>query len=170
LRIKIKKLRPDAVIPAYAHGLGEDAGVDLHAVDEVVLMAGVPTLVKTGLAIELPTGYEAQIRPRSGLALKHGITVVNAPGTVDPSYRGEIGVILRWDGYKPNALFWGAEYVNVLTREIPTADNPLERFVVKPGDRIAQMIISQFTPVTFEEVDELSDTTRGAGGFGSSGT
>jgi len=94
MRFRIKRLTPEAELPVYAHGPDEDAGMDLRSLERVVLSPGVPKLVPTGLAIELPPGYEAQIRPRSGLALKHAITLPNAPATIDPGYRGEIRVIL----------------------------------------------------------------------------
>src|ERR1700761_421279 len=116
-RLKIRKIREDAVIPRYAHGPDEDAGMDLHAVEAVTLAPGETKLVPTGLCIELPSGFEAQIRPRSGLALKHSITLPNSPATIDPGYRGEISVILLNLGREP--------------------------FEVKPGERIAQMIIAR---------------------------
>ena len=142
MRIKIKKLRPDAHLPAYAHGPAEDAGMDLRAVEDAVLEPGVPYAVPTGFAMELPAGYEAQVRPRSGLALKHAITVPNAPGTIDPAYRGEVRVILLNLGR--------------------------EEYHIHAGDRIAQMVIARYEPAEWEET-ELADSTRGAGGFGSSG-
>src|ERR1035441_669874 len=94
MQIRIQRPHPQAIVPAYAHGPMEDAGMDLHAVEDVRLEPGVPRLVPTGLAVEIPAGYEAQVRPRSGLALKHSITMPNTPGTIDPGYRGEIRVIL----------------------------------------------------------------------------
>src|ERR687898_725572 len=94
MRMKIRRLVPEAQVPEYAHGPEEDAGMDLRSVSDTVLEPGVPQLVPTGLAIELPPGFEAQIRPRSGLALKHAITVPNAPATIDPGYRGELKVIM----------------------------------------------------------------------------
>jgi dUTP pyrophosphatase len=142
LRIRIRKLRPDALIPRYAHGPEEDAGMDLHAVDAVTFAPGETKLVPTGLAIELPPGYEAQIRPRSGLALKYSITLPNSPATIDPGYRGEIRVI-----------------VQNLGRQV---------FTVEPGERIAQMIVARYEAVEWEE-GELNDSQRGEGGFGSSG-
>jgi len=142
LKIRIRRLHPDALIPRYAHGPDEDAGMDLHAVETVTFAPGETKLVPTGLAIELPAGYEAQIRPRSGLALKHSITLPNSPATIDPGYRGEIRVI-----------------VQNLGREL---------FTVNPGERIAQMIVARYEAVEWEEGD-LSDTVRGEGGFGSSG-
>ena len=128
--------------PRYAHGPDEDAGMDLHSVEEVTLGPGETKLVATGLAIELPAGYEAQIRPRSGLALKHSITLPNSPATIDPGYRGEIRVILRNLGQEP--------------------------FRILPGERIAQMVIARYEAVEWEEGD-LADSVRGEGGFGSSG-
>ncbi|MDP2059026.1 MAG: dUTP diphosphatase [Flavobacteriaceae bacterium] len=121
------------------------AGVDLRAdiVQSIILKPLERVVVKTGLFIELPIGYEAQIRPRSGLAAKHGITVLNSPGTIDADYRGEIGVIL----------------VNLSNTD----------FEIHSGDRIAQMVIAKHERVSFNEASELTDTARGAGGFGSTG-
>ena len=142
LKIKIRKLRSDALIPRYAHGPEEDAGMDLHAVESVTFAPGETKLVPTGLAIELPPGYEAQIRPRSGLALKYSITLPNSPATIDPGYRGEIRVIVQNLGR--------------------------ETFTVNPGERIAQMIVARYESVEWEEAD-LADSLRGEAGFGSSG-
>lgn len=116
--------------------------MDLHAVTDMLLEPGVPQLVPTGLTLEVPPGYEAQVRPRSGLALKHAITMPNGPGTIDPGYRGEIRVILLNLGREP--------------------------YTVHAGDRIAQMIVARYEAVEWVEA-ELADSTRGAGGFGSSG-
>ncbi len=136
-----------ASFPRYAHGPDEDAGLDLCATDSVVLEPGVPGLVPTGLAIELPPGYEAQIRPRSGLALKHAITLPNAPATIDPGYRGEIRVILLNLGR--------------------------EAYQIQAGDRIAQMVIAKYEKVDWDLAErsdsKLSESKRGTGGFGSSG-
>jgi dUTP pyrophosphatase len=142
MEIRIKRLRPDAVLPVYAHSPREDAGMDLFAVETVTLLPGTPQLIPTGLAIELPSGHEAQVRPRSGLAFKHAITMPNAPGTIDPGYRGEIRVILLNLGSAP--------------------------YTVQAGDRIAQMIVSRYEAVEWVEA-ELAESRRGAGGFGSSG-
>jgi dUTP pyrophosphatase len=116
--------------------------MDLHAVEDAALEPGVPKLVPTGLTIEVPPGYEAQVRPRSGLALKHAITMPNAPGTIDPGYRGEVRVILLNLGREP--------------------------YTVRAGDRIAQMIVARYEPVEWQE-GGLAESQRGAGGFGSSG-
>ncbi len=142
MRVKIKCLRSDAFLPEYAHGPEEDAGMDLKAVEAAVLRPGEPALVSTGIAIELPPGFEAQVRPRSGLALKHAITLPNSPATIDPGYRGEIRVILLNLGR--------------------------EEYRVERGDRIAQLIIARYEPVEWEE-SHLSETNRGENGFGSSG-
>lgn len=122
------------------------AGMDLRAnISEAVTLKPLErTIVKTGLFIELPVGYEAQVRPRSGLAAKKGITVLNAPGTIDADYRGEIGVIL----------------VNLSNEE----------FTIENGERVAQMVIAKHEHISWEEVDTLEETTRGAGGFGSTGS
>jgi dUTP pyrophosphatase len=167
LVLKIKKLRPEAVIPVYAHGADSDSGFDLRAIEPAVLRPLEPTLVKTGLSIELPPGFEAQIRPRSGLALKNGITVLNSPGTVDPAYRGEIGVILMWTG------FWaGNDLSQPPTRQIcrgVNAPGSGAEILIQEGDRIAQMCVTRYERVEFEVVEELADSVRGEGGFGSSG-
>jgi dUTP pyrophosphatase len=142
MRIRIKKLHPDARLPEYAHGPLEDAGLDVRAIEGTVLLPGVPQALATGLALEIPRGYEVQIRPRSGLALKHAITLPNAPATIDPGYRGELKVILLNAGQSP--------------------------YEVHAGDRIAQMVVAKYEPVEWEE-GELADSLRAAGGFGSSG-
>ena len=130
-------------LPHYA--TTQSAGMDLRAnLDEPITLKSLDrTLVKTGIFMELPAGYEAQIRPRSGLAFKKGITVLNTPGTIDADYRGEVGVIL----------------VNLSN----------EDFVVEDGERVAQMVIAKHEQPSWEEVEELIETERGAGGFGSSG-
>ena len=130
-------------LPEYAtiHSAGLDLRADLE--QSLILKPLERTLVPTGLFIELPEGYEAQVRPRSGLAAKNGISIVNTPGTIDPDYRGEIKVIL----------------VNL-------SDVP---FTLEPGERIAQMIIARFEHISWIEVETLSETTRGAGGFGHTG-
>src|SRR5579871_5321319 len=140
MKIRIKKLHPDAAMPHYAHGPEEDAGMDLRALASVVLSPGIAQGVPTGIAIELPSGYEAQVRPRSGMALKHSVSVNF--GTIDPGYRGEIRVVMF---------------------NLGRAD-----YVVEKGDRIAQLIIARYEPVQWDE-GELGDSARGAGGFGSSG-
>jgi dUTP pyrophosphatase len=142
MRVRIQKLRPDAALPEYAHGPEEDAGMDLRSVEAVVLKPGVPYAVPTGLVLEIPPGYEGQVRPRSGLALKHAITVPNAPGTIDPGYRGEVKVIL----------------LNLGREDFPIA----------VGDRIAQLVLARYEPVEWVEA-EPAESVRGAGGFGSSG-
>jgi dUTP pyrophosphatase len=142
MRIRIQRIHPSAVLPSYAHGPEEDAGMDLHAVEQVTLEPGKPGLVPTGLTVEIPSGFEGQVRPRSGLALKHAITVPNAPGTIDPGYRGEVRVILLNLGSAP--------------------------YTVHPGDRIAQLIVARYEAIEWQEGD-LAGSTRGEGGFGSSG-
>ena len=128
-------------LPKYQTALS--AGMDLfaHLEEEITLKSLERKLIPTGLFLEIPAGFEAQIRPRSGLAIKNGITVLNSPGTIDADYRGEIGVIL----------------VNL------SADN----FIIKNGDRIAQMIIAKYETITWQEVTEINETERGEGGFGS---
>ncbi len=130
-------------LPSYA--TEQSAGMDLRAnIDEPIVLKPLQrTIVKTGLFMALPPGYEAQVRPRSGLALKHGITVLNSPGTIDADYRGEIGVLL----------------INLGDKD----------FVINDGERIAQMVIAKHETVTFSLTDSLDETERGAGGYGHTG-
>jgi dUTP pyrophosphatase len=142
MKLKIKKIHDSAIVPTYAHP--GDAGMDLCAIEELEIAAGETALVHTGITIELPPGTEAQIRPRSGLALKHSVTVLNTPGTIDEGYRGEIGVILINHGKHP--------------------------FSVVKGMRIAQMVIKPVLYIEIEEVEALTQSVRGEGGFGSTGS
>ena len=139
--IRFQKLNPQATIPQQAHP--GDAGMDLVSIEAAEIAPGERRLVHTGLAVEIPVGFEGQVRPRSGLALKHGITVLNAPGTIDAGYRGEIGVVL--------ANFGEAT------------------FKVEPGMRIAQLVIAAVAEVAIEVSDSLSSSERGTGGYGSTG-
>ncbi len=141
-KIRIKRIDEKAKLPAYAH-LG-DAGLDLFSIEDVQILPGESALIHTGIQMELPAGTEAQVRPRSGLALHHQITVLNTPGTIDEGYRGEVCVILINHGRQP--------------------------FLVTAGMKIAQMVIQQVMRVLVEETDALADSRRGTGGFGSTGT
>lgn len=141
MMLRFKRIHPDAVLPSYAHP--SDAGMDVRSVDDLVIPPGKRALVHTGLVMLLPPMYEAQVRPRSGLALKCGVTVLNTPGTIDSGYRGEVGVIL--------ANFGDAD------------------FQVKKGDKIAQIVVAPVTQPEIMETDTIDDTDRGAGGFGSTG-
>lgn len=145
VNIAITRLREEQTAPLPSYATKDSAGMDLMAdiTEEVILVPGERRLVKTGIAIALPQGYEAQIRPRSGLAYKHGVTVLNAPGTIDADYRGEIGVILINHGE--------------------------EAFTITPDMRIAQMVIAPYTQAQWNEVGDLDETERGEGGFGSTG-
>jgi dUTP pyrophosphatase len=142
----IKRLPAAHDLPLPAYQTAHAAGMDLCAAVEsdVVLAPGERALVPTGYAIALPPGFEAQVRPRSGLALKNGVTVLNSPGTIDADYRGEVGVILINLGEAP--------------------------FTISRGSRIAQMVVTPVTALAWQETDALSETDRGAGGFGSTGT
>ena len=144
--VLIKRLEHAADLPLPAYETAHAAGMDLMACipADITLAPGARTLVPTGFAIALPDGFEAQVRPRSGLAAKHGITVLNAPGTIDADYRGEIGVIL----------------VNL----------GQTAFAISRGMRIAQMVIAPVSRAIWQEAETLDDTQRGAGGFGSTGT
>ena len=159
MQLGFKKVHPDAKIPTYAHE--GDAGMDVYAVEDVYLSPFTPTLVKTGLIAEIPDGYEIQVRPRSGLALKEGITVWNGPGTVDQNFRGEIGVILLW---APRSYIEISAGTKVFS--------PIDWFLTKQihkGDRIAQLVVAPVTRVEPVEISEVSETERGKGGFGSTG-
>ena len=140
--LPVRRLDPGLPLPAYAHP--GDAGADLRAADDVVLPPGGRATVGTGIAVAVPDGYAAFVHPRSGLASRHGITVVNAPGTVDAGYRGEVRVVL----------------LNT---------DPAEPFTVRRGDRIAQLVVQPVTRVSFLDAAELPPTPRGEGGFGSTG-
>lgn len=140
-RLKIKKLNQDAVIPCYAHE--DDSGLDLYSVEDKLILPGETILISTGIAVELPPLTEAQIRPRSGLALKYDIILPNAPGTIDEGYRGEIKVIISNMGRK--------------------------EFELHKGQKIAQMVIAPVIRPVIDEVEELGETERGADGFGSTG-
>jgi dUTP pyrophosphatase len=142
IELAIRRLRPDAVVPARAYE--GDAGVDLAACDRVVLGPGERAVVGTGLAAEIPDGYAGFVLPRSGLAANHGLTVVNAPGLIDSGYRGEVKVIL----------------LNT---------DRAEPFVIEPGMRVAQLVVQAVEDVRIVEAEELSGSERGAGGHGSSG-
>ena len=144
MEIKVKKLHEDAILPVYQ--TKGAAGADIHArLDEPVTMQpGERRAIPTGLAMEIPEGYEVQIRARSGMSIKHGMTMVNGIGTIDADYRGEVAALMINLGQ--------------------------EAFTVEPGMRIGQMVVAQYVAITWSESDALSETDRGEGGFGSSGT
>jgi dUTP pyrophosphatase len=139
--LKVKKLNQDAKLPNFAYK--GDAGMDVYSIEEAVIKSGETKLIKTGISIELPEMTEAQMRPRSGLALKNSITLLNSPGTIDEGYRGEIGVIMINHGK--------------------------DDFKVEKHMKIAQMVVKPIYDINVVEVEELSDTVRGEGGFGSTG-
>lgn len=143
LKIEFKKLHPEAQIPRYMTELA--AGLDIQALPEnsIELLPGERCLIPTGLAVAIPPGYEIQVRPRSGLAIKHGIALVNSPGTIDADYRGEIGIIMINHGQEP--------------------------FMINPGDRIAQLVVAPVCQAHLVEVEQLPGTERGEGGFGHTG-
>jgi len=141
MTLKFRRIHPDASLPSYAHE--GDAGMDVRSVEDVEIAPGSRALVHTGLVMMLPPGWEAQVRPRSGLALKHGVTVLNTPGTIDAGYRGEVGVILANFGEGP--------------------------FMVAKGDKVAQIVVAPVARAEIVESAEVDETERGAGGFGSTG-
>ena len=139
----LKRLPHGAGLPAPAYATDGAAGMDVVSAEDAVLAPGARAAIATGFAMAIPPGYEVQVRPRSGLALKHGVTCLNTPGTIDSDYRGEVGVILVNLGQEP--------------------------FVIRRGERIAQMVIAQHAQAVVAEVETLDATVRGAGGFGSTG-
>ena len=141
MKLSILRNDPSAQLPTYAHP--GDAGMDVRSIEEVTLPPGGRALVRTGLVFQLPPDAEAQVRPRSGLALKHGVTVLNAPGTIDAGYRGEVGVILVNLGQEP--------------------------FTVEKGMKIAQVVVAPVARAEIVEIAEVDVTERGVGGFGSTG-
>jgi dUTP pyrophosphatase len=143
VNVKILRLPNGADLPMPSYATSGSAGLDLRSAEALTIKPGARALVATGIAIALPENTEAQVRPRSGLAVKHGVTVLNAPGTIDADYRGEI--------------------------KVPLINLGTDDFVIARGDRIAQMVVAPVVQVTLSEVHSLDETTRGQGGFGSSG-
>ena len=143
IEIALQRLPHGEGLPLPSHATGGAAGLDVVAAEELVLAPGQRHAVATGFAVAIPEGYEVQVRPRSGLALKHGITCLNTPGTIDSDYRGEVKVILANLGSEP--------------------------FAIKRGERIAQLVPAPVLKASFREVESLDETQRGAGGFGSTG-
>lgn len=144
ISVEIKQLPHGIGLPLPGYETAGAAGMDLRAAEAMTLRPGGRCLMPTGLSIALPEGYEAQVRPRSGIAVKHGVTVLNAPGTIDSDYRGEV--------------------------KVPLINHGDVDFAIARGDRIAQMVIAPVTRIGWRKVDTLSETVRGSGGFGSSGT
>jgi len=141
VKIKIKKLSPEAIVPHYAHD--GDAGMDVYSMLDLALKPGHRSAIPTGLSFEIPKGYEIQVRPKSGMAIKSGITVLNTPGTVDSGYRGEVKVIL--------------------------INHSSQDYEIKKGEKIAQIVLAKYETAQIVEVEDLSETGRGDGGFGSTG-
>lgn len=143
-KVGIQRLANGQDLPLPAYETAGAAGLDLRAAEAITLRPGTRCLMPTGIAIALPQGFEAQVRPRSGLAVKHGVTVLNAPGTIDSDYRGEV--------------------------KVPLINLGQEDFIIARGDRIAQLVIAPVSRISWSELETLDETVRGAGGFGSSGT
>ena len=143
VRVAVKRLPHGEGLELPNYATGGAAGMDVLSAEDVTIAPGARHAVATGLALAIPTGYEIQVRPRSGLALKHGITVPNTPGTIDSDYRGELKVILINHGGEP--------------------------FAISRGDRVAQLVLAPVVQAAWDEVDTLDDTARGSGGFGSTG-
>jgi dUTP pyrophosphatase len=143
VKLNILRLPHGIDLPLPSYATAGSAGMDLRSAENITLKPGARALVATGIAIALPVYFEAQVRPRSGLAVKHGVTVLNSPGTIDADYRGEI--------------------------KVPLVNLGAEDFVIARGDRIAQMVVAPVTMAELVEVSVLDDTSRGSGGFGSSG-
>lgn len=143
IEVKILRFANGAGLELPAYATSGSAGLDLRAAEATTLKSGARCLMPTGVAIALPPNHEAQVRPRSGLAVKHGVTVLNSPGTIDADYRGEI--------------------------KVPLINHGAEDFIIQRGDRIAQLVIAEVTKAKLVEVSTLDETARGSGGFGSSG-
>ncbi|MDD2453055.1 dUTP diphosphatase [Aminivibrio sp.] len=143
VEVVVKVLRENEEISLPEYGTPFSAGADLRASEAAVLLPGERASIPTGLRIELPEGYEAQVRPRSGLAIRHGVTILNAPGTIDSDYRGEIRVLLINHGQ--------------------------EAFTIEPGDRIAQIVVAPVSRIFWQQAGSLEESARGEGGFGSTG-
>ena len=143
VELRYRKLDDRAKVPTFAHGADEDAGMDLYSSEDVKLSPMERRNIGTGICLEIPSGYEGQLRPRSGLARKHGLTLLNSPATIDPGYRGELRVTLINLGQEP--------------------------YQVQAGDRIAQLVIASYTKVSWALADSLEESQRGSGGFGSTG-
>lgn len=143
VEVVVKVLRENEEISLPEYGTPFSAGADLRASEAAVLLPGERASIPTGLRIELPEGYEAQVRPRSGLAIRHGVTILNAPGTIDSDYRGEIRVLLINHGR--------------------------EAFTIEPGDRIAQIVVAPVSRIFWQQAGSLEESARGEGGFGSTG-
>jgi dUTP pyrophosphatase len=141
IKIKIKKLNKDAILPHYEHK--GDAGMDVYSAEDKMIKAGEKEIISTGLAFEIPEGYEIQVRPKSGLSLRHGLTLPNAPGTLDSGYRGELKVVV----------------LNLSDKN----------YKVEKGKKIAQLILAKYEKADIEETEELSESERGSKGFGSTG-
>lgn len=141
--VRLKRLPHGEGLPLPAYATAGAAGMDVVSAEDVVIAAGARHPVATGLALAIPEGFEIQVRPRSGLAFKHGITVPNTPGTIDSDYRGELKVLLINHGVEP--------------------------FAIQRGDRVAQLVLAPVVQAAWEEIEELDETARGAGGFGSTG-
>lgn len=155
----LKKVHPDAKLPTYAHE--GDAGMDVYSVEDIKIKPYVPTMVHTGLVAEIPKGYELQVRSRSGLAAKHGVFVLNSPGTIDQGYKGEIGIVLFWAPPIPVAIYCSNDDCGVHVR------TGYDTYSVLKGDRIAQLVLAPVTTAHVVQVDEVSSSERGEGGFGS---
>jgi dUTP pyrophosphatase len=164
--VKIKRLHPDAKIPQYATSLA--AGYDLVAIEDTLIYPGTTELISTGLAFQIPEGYEMQIRPRSGVSLNTWLRVSNSPATIDSDYRGEVKVLI--DNM--------ASLSNMRSKQVETVDgdyiiaeeeHEMGTHIIRRGDRICQGVICEAPQALFEEVKELDDTERGTGGFGSTG-
>jgi dUTP pyrophosphatase len=179
MNVKFKKLHPEAVAPTYAKP--GDSGFDLVAVEDVIIEPGETVIVKTGLAFEIPPGYELQVRPRSGVSAKTKLRLSNAPGTIDSGYRGEVGIIV--DNIALPSLYFNETY-NTIGIEYQYGPLRLDgkrgdrtsreqeqeqTYIIRKGDRIAQGVIAPVIAATFSESDELSETERGSGGYGSTG-
>lgn len=183
--VKFKRLHPDAATPQYAHD--GDSGFDLTATEDVIIEPGATAIVPTGLAFEIPAGFELQVRPRSGISAKTKLRVANAPGTVDRNFRGEVGVIIdniNTSMYEIEDYGNGPEIEEAYHNGLSTIDKsgsvregslltekcyPVGTYIIRKGNKIAQAVIAPVAHATFTEVDTLDETSRGEGAYGSTG-
>lgn len=168
MNLPIKKLHPEAILPTYGTNLS--AGFDLYALNDTVIIPGGVSVIQTGLAVQIPVGYEIQIRPRSGLSLKTKLRLPNSPGTIDADYRNDVGVIL--ENTNPASPYLVDFFFDIQGKKT-TIDGfdsvPMGTYLIRKGERIAQGVLAEFKRASFMEVDELDETER-KGGFGSTGT
>lgn len=166
-RVLIKRLVEDAIMPTY--GREGDAGFDFYASEDVFIAPGETVKVKTGIAFQIPTGFEIQIRPRSGISASHRLRIPNAPGTVDTGYRGEVQILVENLTYEGEEFVTEVRMIDGTKKVVDNARHQKGTYLIRKGDRIAQGVLNEVPKAIFEEVDETESSDRGTDGFGSTG-